>query len=555
MSFQAPISKVTTNVSGLGVLEGFHYANGVEQFCGIPYATLAQRWTRSVLKSSWDDNYHDGTLLGNNMPRPQVPGQDVPNIFIPVPQNPYFPNKPKADEKTALVMNIVVPIHPGLSTEKLPVLAWIHGGSLLFGSANYGIYDAVNLVSHSLNIEQPVIVVNFNYRLGLGGFLASNKIGRELKRNGFQGNGNFGFTDQKVAMDWIQKYILQFGGDPNNVTVFGQSAGAISIGHHMSAADPMKFQRAICMSGLGSTLAPLNLEQHEKIFEATCRYFSIDPYDHNALDLLRKVPEQDMANADPIIQDVASGTGNPCDDGWFYASEPQLQAKSELPNWLESLLIGDVHDEGVIFILNLENSTYETIRETLLRHVNQVFVDNVLKEYNITPGISKTELIARVSNMGADAVFRIPNWETANANKRLLEKNALFKYHFDQRSRFENILKDKAYHGLDVLYLFGNLKNKLYIQEREMGQDMATDWIKFAWGQEPWEVRPWKIWGPDSLERLETEEQDESVRFYSRFKRLLEWSSGGIWEKYIDGLGEVLMKRGAVKSLRYKDLE
>lgn len=64
MSFQTPSSKATIQIEGLGRLDGFQYANGVQQYCGIPYATLSKRWTRSVLRTAWDDNYHDGTKLG-----------------------------------------------------------------------------------------------------------------------------------------------------------------------------------------------------------------------------------------------------------------------------------------------------------------------------------------------------------------------------------------------------------------------------------------------------------------------------------------------------------
>lgn len=235
-------------------------------------------------------------------PQPQVGGDDASpqNPFIPVPANPAYTRKPQTDEKSALVMNIVIPQHP--ATTKFPVLASVHGGSLQYGSANYGIYDAVNLVSHSVTIGLPIIAVNFNYRLGLGGFLASSRIAEELKDDGLAGNGNFGFTDQNVAMDWVQKYIAQLGGDPENVTAAGQSAGGVSIGHHLAAKHPMKFHRAICMSGLGSTLPALSLEDHELIFKSTCRYFGIDADAPDVLDQLRKVDEQALANADHIIQ-------------------------------------------------------------------------------------------------------------------------------------------------------------------------------------------------------------------------------------------------------------
>lgn len=114
-----------------------------------------------------------------------------------------------------------------------------------------------------------MLVVSFNSRLRLGGFLAPSQIAAELKRDGFSGNGNFGFTDQRLASQWVQKYIGQFGGGSGNVCAIGQSAGAISIGYHMAAKDPMVFHRAICMSGLGSTLLCLSPEEHEEIFDAS----------------------------------------------------------------------------------------------------------------------------------------------------------------------------------------------------------------------------------------------------------------------------------------------
>ncbi|KAJ5587640.1 uncharacterized protein N7459_003405 [Penicillium hispanicum] len=553
MSFQTPTSTVSTQINGLGRLDGFQYADGVEQFCGIPYATLSKRWTRSLLNTSWENGYHDGTQLGNNCPRPLAPG--IPdssplNPFIPVPPNPNFPRQPTTDEKTALVINVVIPepLGPTADTKKFPVLAFVHGGSLLYGSSSYGIYDGVNLVSHSLAIGLPIVMVSFNYRLGLGGFLASSKIADELKADGFSGNGNFGFTDQKVAMEWVQKYIAQFGGDPDNVTVVGQSAGAVSIGHHLAANEPMRFKRAVCMSGLGSTLRALSLEKHEFLFNATCRYFLIDAQATDALDRLRKIPEQILADADHVIQGAPSGTGNPCLDGWFYAHDPLII--TETPSWLKTFMIGDMHDEEVIFFTNLLKDTYATVRETILRHVqDEEFVNTALEEYGITPDLSGYDLIVKVCVLGAEAVFQISNYKTALVNTRLqIKEHALFKYHFDQRSHLKNILEGTAYHGFDILFLFMNLFNKFNDQERTMARRFASSWIRFVHGQEPWgngtEPTSWKVWGPDYQEKIETEAEDEPVRHYSRFKKLLALGSSGIWDKYIMGVDDLLMKRG-----------
>jgi carboxylesterase type B len=211
------------------------------------------------------------------------------------------------------------------------------------------------------------------------------------------------------------------------------------------------------MSGLGSTLLPRSPEKHQDIFEATCRYFEIDERAPDVLDQLRRIPEQTMADADHIIQGVPSGTENPCFDGWFYAREP-WEIKPA-PPWIRSLMLGDVHDEGVVFQMNIHEDTFETIRETLLEQVQDAsFVDAVLQEYGITPELSHEDLVKKTSIMGAEAVFKIQNYKTALVNTQL--RNQLFKYHFDQRSRLPNILEGMAYHGIDVLYLFMNLDNK-----------------------------------------------------------------------------------------------
>ncbi|KAJ5677859.1 alpha/beta-hydrolase [Penicillium maclennaniae] len=346
-------------------------------------------------------------------------------------------------------------------------------------------------------------------------------------------------------MEWVQRYIAQFGGDPDNVTAVGQSAGGISIGHHMVANDPMKFHRAVCMSGLGSTLRPRTLQEHEILFNATCRHFSIEPRSSDALNQLRRVDQQVLADADNVIQNVTVGTGNPCDDGWFYARSPNDVSKA--PTWLKSFLIGDVHDEGVVFTENLQKDTYDTVRSTMITHVlNKTFVDKVLKLYHIHAGVTEKDLINRVCNMGADAVFKIQNYETTLVNRRLQEEKALVKYHFDQRSRLPNILHGKAYHGIDVLYLFRKPFNK---DELAMALDFQSAWIQFINGQTPWQSDHsiWKIWGPNSLARVETEREDEAIRRYSRFKGLLALGAADhLWDRYLDAMDFLLMKRDNV---------
>ncbi|EAW06967.1 uncharacterized protein ACLA_086680 [Aspergillus clavatus NRRL 1] len=151
-------------------------------------------------------------------------------------------------------MNIVLPFAP--ANRKVPVMVYVHGGSLMYGGANFSIFDAVNLVSQSVEMKMPIICVNFNYRVGLGGFVANEAL-----------SVNFRTTDSRV-----------------------------------------------CMSGLSVSIPPWIMEQHEKQFQAVSQYFQIDLSASGALNCLRRSPRQELANATSGFQGVLSGTGNPCRD-------------------------------------------------------------------------------------------------------------------------------------------------------------------------------------------------------------------------------------------------
>ncbi|KAH2762895.1 hypothetical protein KXV94_006155 [Aspergillus fumigatus] len=496
MSFQTPVSKCTTIIPALGELQGLQYANGVQQFCGIPYAELTKRWTRSTLKTVWEGSRRDGTK--NSCPHSES-GEDTNDLR----------SSPAS-------------------------------GSLVLSSrgrgANLPIFDAVNLVSQSIKMGTPIICVNFNYRVGLGGFLASKEIQRELREDGFQGCGNFGFTDQQVAFEWVQRYIDALGGDPNNVTAVGESAGGISISNQLAAASPPRFRRAACMSGLSVSIPQWTMEQHEALFEAVCRYFRIDSTRSDVLDHLGQIPQQMLADATPIIQGVLSGTGNPCLDGWFYKSDTDPREIQTAPSWLDTLMLGDTYHEGIIFHSNILEDTFQSIRQTLAEYVGaEDETDQILAEYGISPDVPLGLLIKRVEHMRRDAVFKIPNYATALGNSHLADKRALFC----------NALEGTAYHAHELLYLFQNLTNEMDEREKAMTQDFAAAWITFCNGQAPWTggKGEWKIWDPESIQAVRTEEQDEETRSYTRMQRILSMGRGGTWRRWLSGVDALVNKR------------
>ncbi len=156
---------------------------------------------------------------------------------------------PPPASEDCLTLNVWKPLHAG--KRKLPVMVWIHGGGLVNGSGTAALYDGSALA------RQGVVVVTLNYRLGRFGFFAHPALTAENPKGPL---GNYGLLDQIAALQWVQRNIAAFGGDPKEVTAFGESAGGVSVNHLMLApAARGLFIRAIVESGAGREMsAPLH---------------------------------------------------------------------------------------------------------------------------------------------------------------------------------------------------------------------------------------------------------------------------------------------------------
>jgi len=171
----------------------------------------------------------------------------------------------------------------------LPVMVWIHGGGFLNGSGSAPTFDGSHYAMHG------VVLVTLNYRLGRLGFFALPALTAESP-NGVL--GNYGLMDQIAALKWVQRNIANFGGDPGNVTIFGESAGGMSVQALLTS--PLTkglFARAVCESGLGRPNhdAPLDeptIQHAEKVGEAYANSMGINPASKDALAKLRALPAQ-----------------------------------------------------------------------------------------------------------------------------------------------------------------------------------------------------------------------------------------------------------------------
>jgi para-nitrobenzyl esterase len=189
---------------------------------GIPYATAA-RFQPPVAAPDKTE------VFSATSPAPACPQGPVP--FLDDVLGTRYGELPGSEDCQNLSITMPADLAPG---ERLPVMVWIHGGSYTTGSGDLAIFDPAGLVA-----ENRVVVVSVTYRLGLFGFLAT--------RNGRP--ANLGLLDQLEAFRWVRRNIAAFGGDPDRVTAFGQSAGGDAIAHLMATPEaPSLFQRAIIQS-------------------------------------------------------------------------------------------------------------------------------------------------------------------------------------------------------------------------------------------------------------------------------------------------------------------
>ena len=306
----APTDPIT--VDG-GRIDGIALPSGVSAWLGIPFAApplRELRWKPPQAVVPWRGVYHADRF--------------APECLQPLrgsSQNHYFGNESTSED--CLYLDVWAPP----AAHKAPVVVWIYGGGFTIGSASMANYSGEPLA------RDGVVRVNLAYRVGALGFLAHPELTRE---SGYGGSGDYGLMDQIAALKWVKRNIQRFGGDPNNVTIVGQSAGSMSVALlQMSPAAKALFARAVGMSGspFGGMLGPVPLAKAESQGLATQRELGA-----RSLAELRTLPGDTVmastTHRDPIVEDHRIVTGSA--EQVFAA-----RAQNEVP-----VLIGYTRDES-----------------------------------------------------------------------------------------------------------------------------------------------------------------------------------------------------------------
>jgi para-nitrobenzyl esterase len=428
--------------------------NGITIFRGIPFAAPPVgdlRWRPPQPVEPWD------TVLKADAFAPACPQARMP-----------FPGAPEMEvSEDCLYLNVWTPASS--SKDRLPVMVWIYGGGFAMGSTSVPTYSGEKLAALG------VVVVSIAYRVGALGFLAHPQLTAESDHHV---SGNYGLLDQIAGLEWVQHNIRAFGGDPGRVTIFGESAGGISVS--MLSASPLcKGLFAGAISQSGGSFGPVSQDKRGDGIQL------LEGAENTGLEFAARMGAGSIAELremDPgqWMDDPLSRMGGfwPVVDRYVIAGDQYRLYEAGRYNDV-NVLIGTNSDEGSMFVRPSAPAQYE-------EHIRQQFgpfADRILEAY---PGNTESETYTSLADIFREIVFAWPTWSWARLQTRTGDSN-VFVYYFSQQqpaSLFSSYKPRGAGHGAEVAYVFRHLAgggDSPYTEEDlALSEMMARYWTNFA---------------------------------------------------------------------------
>ena len=436
----------------------------IDVYKGIPYAAPpvgSLRWAPPAPPVTWPQK-RDASQFGPVCP--QSKRADGPPVA----------GASSIQSEDCLSLNVWTP-H---GAHKAPVMVWIHGGAFRFGSGSAPFYDG------SAFAHDGVVLVTINYRLGQLGYFAHPALTKAAATNAPL--GNYGAMDQIAALNWVKRNIAAFGGDPQNVTIFGESAGGASLLYLLSSpAAAGLFARAIIESG-GGWAAPLSLSEKESEGAAFATRQGLSGADAT-LDQLRALPVE--ATFDLPLK---LGFG-PFLDGRLFSKTPQ-QAFAAGTNIHVPLIIGSNSFEASL--MRAFSIPPETFTRRLSSNARRAYEGDAQSDATLADAVF-TDVV-----MGAPA-----HWIAAKASRGA----PTFLYHFSYVLSMRRGTMPGAAHGSEITYAFATgsaLATRFGFtvtdEDRAMEHLVHSCWVGFAkTGSPQCDGQPWPAFDPAQDQLLE----------------------------------------------------
>lgn len=438
-----------------GKVEGV-VEDGITLFRGIPFAAPPVgdlRWKAPQPVAPWD-GIHKADKFAPACPQMQMNLGETQKLET---------------SEDCLYLNIWTPAKR--SDEKLSVMVWIYGGGFALGSTSNAVYSGEQLA------RMGVIVVSVAYRVGPLGFMAHPELTAESENHV---SGNYGLLDQIAGLRWVKNNIKAFGGDPAKVTIFGESAGAISVS--ILAASPLAkdlFRGAISESG--GSFAPAGESTGNRDHMQVLNVAEKDGLEFMNRMGVKSIAELRKIEPEKWLNDPASQMGYfwPLIDGYVIADDQYKLYEAGKYNDV-NVIIGTNSDEGSMFVRPVPPEQY-------LEYIKKRFgpvAEKILKLYPID---SLTGTYRPLADLFRETMFAWPSWVWAKLQTQT-GKSKVFVYYFDQFSA-EPLWPDApvpngAAHASEIPYVFRHLEQnpaaKVTDEQKMLSEIMAKYWTNFA---------------------------------------------------------------------------
>lgn len=412
-----------------GLLQG-RTVEGVRAFLGVPYAAPpvgALRWRPPAPPAVWSGVREAGEFGASC-------AQEAPHRWGPFTDE--FLDVGTIGED-CLTLNVWTPGGKQTGKARRPVLVWIHGGGFGSGSTSVPIYDGRRLAG------QGVVVVSLNYRLGIFGFLAHPALSAESEH---RVSGNYGLLDMVAGLQWVRHNIARFGGDPDNVTIAGQSAGAAAVQDLMASPGAAGlFRKTIAMSGAGMGVEPRPLTESEAQGKALLEAAGI-----GSIEQLRALPVDRVLALKTELEPVAGGMPRilfaPNRDGEVLPVNPETATEPFVSN--VPVLAGYTADEGFIGVPR------DVTPEAFERHVRGRYGDFAERFLAAYPHADGAQATRSLQTIGRDRMMAsLVLWGHA----RTATGQRVYGYFFRHPLPGPDREKFGAFHTAEIPYLFGVL--------------------------------------------------------------------------------------------------